>query len=207
MRSLILLICMGVLLGGCAVGNSHRYDLGDAELQVESSKTVAVAVVDARPYVLSGDKTPNFSGLMRGGFGNPFDVTTDSGRALAEDLTISIVSALKRDGVEAVAVPVGPTARGSDARTLLLASGADRCTLLTIREWKSDTYLNTGLFYNMTLEVLATDGTVLASKVLQGHDNLGASGMPADARVHVEAAVKTKLEAVFGSSDIKVALE
>jgi hypothetical protein len=85
---------MGVLLGGCAVDNSHRYDLGDAEFQVESNKTVAVAVVDTRPYVLSGEKTANFSGLMRGGFGNPFDVTTDSGRALAEDLTISIVRAL-----------------------------------------------------------------------------------------------------------------
>jgi hypothetical protein len=207
LRQLFLVVCFGVFLGGCAIGNTHRYNLGDADLSVNSTNSVAVATVDVRPYVLSGEKAPAFSGLFRGGFGNPFDVTTDSGRPLASDLTDSIVSALKRKGIEAMAVTISPKAGDSEARALLLASGADRCTLLTIREWKSDTYFNTGLTYDVTLEVLATDGTVMASKELQGHDNLGASGVPGDARIHVEKAVKGKLEEIFGSPEIKAALQ
>ena len=202
-----MVVWLGVLLGGCAIGNTHRYNLGDADLPVKSSNSVAVAVVDVRPYVLAGDKAPDFSGLFRGGLGNPFDVTTETGRPLASDLTDSIVSALERKGIQAAAVAVSPKTSNSEAHALLLASGADRCTLLTIREWKSDTYFNTGLTYDMTLEVLAADGTVMASSVLQGHDNLGASGVPADARVHVEKAVKGKLEAIFGAPEVTVALQ
>lgn len=207
MRNLVFAICTAVLLGGCAVGNSHRYDLGDAELNVDSEKSIAIGVVDLRSYVISGEKAPNFSGLFRGGFGNPFDVTTDSGRPLAEDLGQSIVAALKRSGVDAQAVPVAPKTTAEDARALILASGSDRCALLRIREWKSDTYFNTGLTYDLTLDVLSSDGTLMASKELQGHDNLGASGVPGDARVHVEKAVKEKLEILFAEADVKASLE
>src|SRR3546814_17022357 len=134
MRNLAFVLCMGVLLGGCAVGNTHRYDLGDAQFQVNSSKSIAVAVVDVRPYVLDGDKAPDFSGLMRGGFGNPFDVTTDSGQPLSADFTASIVAALQRDGNAAVAVPIAPNTGEADARHPLLASGAGSCPLPPHRE-------------------------------------------------------------------------
>src|SRR3546814_13503229 len=119
MRNLAFVLCMGVLLGGCAVGNTHRYDLGDAQFQVNSSKSIAVAVVDVRPYVLDGDKAPDFSGLMRGGFGNPFDVTTDSGQPLAADFTAFIVAALQRARIPAVSVPLTPNpAETKDRRAL-----------------------------------------------------------------------------------------
>ncbi|WP_340115557.1 hypothetical protein [Pelagibius sp. 7325] len=207
MRHVVFVLCFAGFLGGCAIGNSHRYDLGDADLKVESDKSVAVAVVDLRPYVLSGEKEPRFSGLFRGGFGNPFDVTTDSGRPLTEDLSQSVVTALKRSGVDAVTVAVAPKTATAEARALVQASGADRCALLQVREWKSDTYFNTGLTYDLTLDVLAGDGTLLASKEIQGHDNLGPAGVPGDARVQVERAVKEKLETLFANPDIKNAVE
>ncbi len=206
MRRVVLAVFAMMLLGGCAIGNSHRYDLGDANLAVHSDKSIAVAVVDLRPYVLSGEKAPDFSGLFRGGFGNPFDVTTGTGHPLADDLSQSIVTALKRASVEAEIVAVTPKSSAPEARAAILASGADRCTLLQIREWKSDTYFNTGLTYDVTLDVLSRDGVLLASKMLQGHDNLGPSGVPGDARVHVEKAVKEKLEALFSDAEIEAAL-
>lgn len=58
----------------------------------------------------------------------------------------------------------------------------------------------------MTLEVLANDGSVMASQVLQGHDNLGPAGVPADARVAVEKAIKAKLEELFTAPEIQAAL-
>ncbi len=207
MRGLAAVVCLAFLLSACAVGNSHRYDLGNAEFELDSEKSVAVSVVDLRPYVVDGDKEPKFTGLFRGGFGNPFDVTTNSGRPLAEDLTNSIVAALKRDGIDAKAVQVKAQTNEAGARSLILASQADRCSVLYVREWKSDTYFNTGLDYNLMLEVLSSDGSVIASQVVKGHDNLGPAGVPADARVAVEEAVKAKLEALFNAAEIQAAFD
>lgn len=131
MQKFVLLAFIGVFLGGCAIGNTHRYDLGDASFDLESKNTVAISVVDLRPYILSGDKLPNFVGLLRGGFGNPFDVTTDSDRPLAEDMTISIVESLKKDNIRAIAVPVSASTDEAAARSLLLNAKADRFALLT----------------------------------------------------------------------------
>jgi len=122
-------------------------------------------------------------------------------------LSQSVVTALKRSGVDAVTVAVAPKTAMAEARALVQASGADRCALLLVREWKSDTYFNTGLTYDLTLDVLAGDGTLLASKEIQGHDNLGPAGVPGDARVKVERAVKEKLETLFANPDIKAAVE
>jgi len=49
--------------------------------------------------------------LSRGGFGNPFDVTTQSGRPLASDLSGSIVASLKGKDVDARAIELKPTVR------------------------------------------------------------------------------------------------
>jgi hypothetical protein len=108
LRKSILIVGLGLLLGACAIGNTHRYDLGDASFAIESDETVAVTVVDLRPYVVSGDKTPDFAGLMRGGFGNPFDVTTAAGKPLAEDMTSSIVASLMASNVKAFGVSAPP---------------------------------------------------------------------------------------------------
>ncbi|MGD1879213.1 MAG: hypothetical protein ACFB13_17130 [Kiloniellaceae bacterium] len=207
MKKLFLVACMTLVLGGCAVGNTHRYDLGDAEFVLDTEKSVAVAVVDLRTYVLSDEKPPAFVGLQRGGYGNPFDVMTDSGHGLAEDLTTSIVSSLAAAGVQAVGVPVPQKSTEAEARQLLAAVSADRCTLLMVREWRADTYFNTGLDYDITLAVLTPEGVELAKTTLQGHDNLGSSMVPADARVYAETAVRSKLEAIFGDPEIKGALK
>lgn len=65
------------------MGNKHQYIGSDPELLVTTTYATAVAVQDRRPYVLDGDKDADFVGIQRGGFGNPFDVITTSGRPLA----------------------------------------------------------------------------------------------------------------------------
>lgn len=207
MRKIFWVIVLGLLVEGCAIGNTHRYDLGDAAFRVNSDKTVAVTTVDLRPYVLSGDKGPSFVGLQRGGFGNPFNVNTSSGRPLAEDMTTSIVAALEKSNVRALAVTTPTNTQEAGARDLLLAAEADRFILFLVREWKADTYLNTGLPHDVTLKVLQRDGTELAEKTLNGRDNLGASMVPADARVHTEAAFRHKLEAAINDPGVAAALQ
>tara|TARA_A100001037_G_C14924371_1_gene533143 strand:+ start:189 stop:476 length:288 start_codon:yes stop_codon:yes gene_type:complete len=76
----ILAIC--ILSGGCAVGVQHSYSAADTKFDItaDSRVTVAVAMHDRRPYIVSGDKAGNFVGLQRAGFGTPCDLTTESSK-------------------------------------------------------------------------------------------------------------------------------
>ena len=141
-------------LGGCAIGN--RYDYGNAisGLPVSGSGKLAVNVVDARPYVLSGDKKPDFVGLQRGGFGNPFDVRTGSGRPLADEMRDAIAKALQQQGFAVVG--------GTEA--------APRKLELRVLEWKTDVMMKMKTTYDLQLSVFDTSGALVAQSKTKGED-------------------------------------
>ena len=58
---------LALILGGCAFGRSHSD--GSAPLG-------PAGVSSGGAIATSGDKPGKFEGLMRGGFGSPFDVNT-----------------------------------------------------------------------------------------------------------------------------------
>jgi hypothetical protein len=152
-------------------------------------------------------QTLQFVGLSRGGYGNPFDITTASKRPLAEDVTDSVVTALQKARNSAIAVPAIPKSSVEDARAFLLKAEADRFALLTFRQWKSDAWFSIGLDYEMNLEILSKDGSELARTSISGHDNLGTAVVPKDVRVAAETAIRDKLEIIFNEPAIKSALE
>lgn len=166
----------------------------------------AVATHDQREYVRSGDKDPDFVGLQRGGFGNPFDVRTADDRPMADGMTTAIVSTLARKGFQAQPVALTHTLSAPDVRQRIAEAGAERGVLLTLREWKSDTALRVGLTYDITLSVLDRTGAVLAEKALQGRDNLGPILVPSDAERAVAGAFKTKLEQLLDDRKVSAAL-
>lgn len=141
-------------LGGCAVGNRYDYGSAISGLPVSGSGKLAVDVVDARPYVLSGDKKPDFVGLQRGGFGNPFDVRTGSGRPLADEMRDSIAKALQQQGFTVVG--------GTDA--------APRKMELRVFEWKTDVMMKMKTSYDLQLSVFDDGGALLAQSKTQGED-------------------------------------
>ena len=158
-----LLARMGILcvvatlllaLAGCAVGN--RYDYGNAigGLPVSGSGKLALDVVDARPYVLSGDKNPDFVGLQRGGFGNPFDVRTGSGRPLAAEMRDAIAKALQQQGFSVVG--------GTES--------APRKLELRVLEWKTDVMMKMKTTYDLQLSVFDASGALLAQSKTKGED-------------------------------------
>jgi hypothetical protein len=98
MRITLVLVAFGFLVSGCAVGVKHDYSLGDLDIEVDKNARVAIAVHDRRSYVRLGDKAPDFVGLSRGGFGNPFDVTTVSGGPLADDIAAAIATSIRAKG-------------------------------------------------------------------------------------------------------------
>ena len=203
----IVLICL--FLGACAVGNKHDYSGTAPEVMVRSGNSVAVGVHDQRPYVVSGNKTEMFVGLSRGGFGNPFDVTTASGNPLADDIRATIAQILKRNGIAVKEIAIRPTQSGVAARQVLATTGQARSLLLTLVEWKSDTYMNTALIYDVRLVVFDATGKVLADEVLRGRDNLGGSGVnpPGHANDAVPAAYRKKLEELLTNPAVRKGLE
>ncbi len=167
-----------------------------------------MATQDRREYVLSGDKDPQFVGLQRGGYGNPFDVRTSNDRPLAEDMTTAIVAAIAKRGFQPVPVLVLPSADAAQVRQALFKDGVERALLLTLREWKSDTYVNVGLPYDITLVVMDKTGAVVGEKRLQRRDNLGGSfwSPPSHAEKTVPLAFKAKLEELLSDPAIAGAL-
>ena len=166
-----------LLLGGCAYGVKHDYDQKGLDLGTTTSASVAVGTLDHRPYVVNGQKGQDFVGLSRGGFGNPFDVTTQSGKPLASDISNAIVASMKGKGVDAKAVELKPALSFAEASASLRAAGAQRSVLLRLLEWKADTMINVGLNYDIDLRVFDKDGNLLTTKLQQGRENLG-SGDP-----------------------------
>jgi hypothetical protein len=168
-------------LAGCAVGQKFSYADGQIALLASNSDTPAViAVLDQRPYIVSRDKRENFVGLSRGGWGNPFNVTTRSGAPMAVDMATAVARALEARGQPAgvVVVPVSGGIEG--AKQQLMKSGAERLLLFTLREWKTDTMARTGLWFDVTLDVFDSTGETLASKHLVGKEVAGGSIVSAE---------------------------
>jgi hypothetical protein len=198
-----------LLFGACAVGNKHAYHSVVASVPSSGADQIAVATHDQRPYIISGNKAPQFVGLSRGGYGNPFDVTTEDGRSLAEDMTQAIVNSLNQKGYHSVPVVVTAADGAAVAREKLVQVDAERAVLLTLREWKSDTYVSTTITYDVTLTVLSRAGEVIGESRLQGEDNLGKDVInpPALAKKVTPAAFKAKLEQLFSEPTIVAALQ
>jgi len=207
MRRLVVVVPLVALtLTGCAVGNRYAYQGVVASPQVSGTSAVTVATHDQRDYVRSGSKDPQFVGMQRGGFGNPFDVRTADDKPLADAMTTALVNTLAKKGFRAQPVIVAHSVAAADARQQAVRAGADRAVVLTLQEWKSDTAMRVRLLYDMTMTVLDKTGGVLAEKRLQGDDNLGAASLPSQVGDIVAAAFKTKLEQLLDDPGVAGAL-
>lgn len=208
-RLTLTVLALVWIVTGCAVGNKYAYHDVSPELMVRTSNKVSVATCDQRSYIQNGEREPNFVGLQRGGYGNPFRVTTASGRTLAEDMTATIVSALQQKGVQAIPIVAGPKDSDQAVVAAMKKSAAQRHLFLTLKQWRSDCYTNVSLAYDAQLKVLDASGRLLAEKRIQGKDNLGGNAWnpPAHARVAVPNALKEKLEKLLNDQNINAALK
>lgn len=152
----LLVVALVLPLGACAVGNRYDYRNAIAGLPVSGTGSIAVDVVEARPYVVSGEKGRDFTGLQRGGFGNPFDVRTSTGGPLVDEMRTAIVAALQRQGFS-VAAPGGTAPRKLELRVL---------------EWKTDVMMRMSVLYDLVLNILDGQGKLLASSSTKGEDVL-----------------------------------
>jgi hypothetical protein len=140
---------------------------------------------DLRSYVISGDKDEDFAGLARSGYGIPYDIGIESNRPLAQEMADVIAAALRGgSGATVKTVNLSPKMGRTDVIRAMTSAGTDQSLLLSVREWKTDTYGATGLAYDLELEALNAQGQVLAKPSTSGEEELGGSAWMFDPQSH-----------------------
>ncbi|MFC4699972.1 hypothetical protein ACFO4O_07385 [Glaciecola siphonariae] len=204
----LTLLSVILLTGGCAAGNKYNYVAEDVGLPIKASSNtlVGVGAQDSRPYVLNGDKPAKFVGLQRGGFGNPFDVTTGSQRGFTDDLAGIVGKMLQKSDFSTA---LNTSFSSSDEfLAALKASGASRGVYIDVREWKTDIYAKITLHYDLELSVYDRNGEVLAQSLQQGKEPIGGASMSQSANARsASLALATKISYLFNDANVKAALQ
>jgi len=182
-------VAIVAFLGGCAVGNTYDFQSTAMQLPVKGAgQELNVKVIDNRPYVLNGKKAPSFIGLQRGGYGNPFDVNTSSGRPLSEEFRVAISRALENSSYN-------------------VNDSADKTVELTVREWKTDAMMKLRLIYDLTLSILTSDDELVASVTDAGDEVLGGASFESANSQSASSGFNRKISRLFNREEIRDALE
>jgi len=150
-----------------------------------AEKNVALSVVEARPYVLSGNKLPKFEGIIRGGMGIPYTIYRPN--RPEEERFVDLLAGMIRDGlseagvnVTVVAMPLGATAE--DALKKMSATGAGRNVVVEVLEsnWMLNPYRQDAKYYsykyNFAVHVAGADLKAQSSRfaaLLEDKDGVG----------------------------------
>ena len=101
---ILLLIVFALGLNGCAVGQKVALG-GVVEITTVDGAALypfSVSVIESRPFVLSGDKTPDFIGKYRALSGIPWDVCTEGNIPLATQMRNDLTTYLINSGFPVV---------------------------------------------------------------------------------------------------------
>lgn len=194
----IALLCTFVTLGGCAFGNKITYSGARPDIVMHGDKSVAVAVHDQRPYVIAGDKGPQFVGLLRSMYGIPYNVNTPNDVPLADEMAKVIADALAARGFKTTTVRIGFDKSRHAAQEMMQQAGTERGVLVTLKQWETDTYFGTSLEYDVRVTVFGQDGQELANAEFKGDDDIG--------KMKPALAFQRRVEDWFANADIVAAL-
>lgn len=197
MKSIALVWTMLLGFAGAAIAAPPPPIL---KLTVPFEGPMALAVLDARPDVINGERKETFIGLSRSLYGIPYPAHTQSKKPFAQDLSNLVTRALRLGKTPAEAVIVSPFSGRQAAVEALRKNGAERLILLEIRDWWSDTLVHTDLHYDLALTVFNAQGQEIGSTSVMGHDELGKRQRPE--RRDVMASTNNILETLFAADAV-----
>jgi hypothetical protein len=177
-RVFALVVCsLALLLPACIpYGATHEYEEVGLSLTAQGSGRLAVAVLDARPYINSNEKSPKFVGVQRDAIGLPFNVETRSGRPFADDCLLVITRALQSRGYDTTSVITSNRDAPDAVRQRLLSSGG-RSLLVRVVDWKLDSYDSSKLYFDLDAQVLSAAGEVLGRSRVLGANEVKGNGL------------------------------
>jgi hypothetical protein len=199
------LTAVALMLASC--GNLYRINYSNikADLSYSGSRSVSIGVLDQRPYVLSGQNDPKYVGTMRGGYGNPFDLWTQSNLRLADEMASTVADSLRSKGFNVMTVKAAVGKDNSSMLSEMKSSGAERLVFVEIKDWWSNYYPasfgaeKTELIMNVELKVLDRSRRVLGSGRLKGIA-IPPSGWPKDT---IPGFYQKKMTELLNDQDVK----
>ena len=198
----------GMLVAGCASGSSVAYDRVQVNLPFVGKKHVAVAALDQRAAVKSGERAGNFTGTVRSGT-DTSTVATASGRAFADDLSEVVARGLGRSGYRVDRLTPDASQSKQQVFDALAATGASHLVLLVVHEWQTVTFQNTEVRYDLALEVRNPAGALQGESSRRGSDQLPPTHSDSeDARERAnQSALEQKLNLLFAEPRVVAAFE
>lgn len=147
LERLMPLLVLSVSVVGCVFGQSFQFNYvppKDAP-QVGHGKTVVLLpVIDNRPYVLSKVETPDYVGVLRNGYLQPYRVNTSDGRPFADVVQEAVQRDLASAGYHVV--------RGTHT------DAGSRALLVTVSDFASDMN-ETNILVSVDFMVQVVDGS------------------------------------------------
>ncbi|MBU1566173.1 MAG: hypothetical protein KJ630_11155 [Proteobacteria bacterium] len=181
------------LFAGC---RATKYDLTKAHLKTnfQGSGKLAIGVQDLRPFVVDRKKLPTHIGPHRLGTGMPRDADTKSGKTLAEDITTILASSFTANGFQVTQFPISTNDNQEALIKQKVASFYDKIIVLTLKQFRSDSWAEVELQWEIKMSVYDGKGTLLAEKDSAGfEEGLKRNYMGAISRGQAEKAITDKL--------------
>lgn len=196
----------GGSLGPIVSGGKHDVAGIYLSLPATSPVSVAVAVVDRRPYVVDGKESPEFLGTERAPWSQTVDIKTQSGRPMADDLAEVVAGALTRAGAGATALPQPRGTTDAEALAALQAQGADRLLVIAMHEWRSDSYTRVVMKWHFEATVFDASGNALGRSRSAGNTPVGGTVAADDSNQMTQRELRRQLANLLGDPAITRAL-
>lgn len=202
---------LALLVSACAIGNTYDYSKAKVDVAANTDRVVAIGVRDRRPYILDEDKSADFIGLQRAGFGNPYSVYTTTGNAMATDFTTAISRAFSQKGINAKPVAVTDLVgssefNGAQVSRLARKYGAEKVLIFRVTEWKTDRYARTTFDYDVRATVFDKGGELLATALEEGRKVEVVTGLSASVEAFSNDQFQKIMSSLVNDEDIRQAL-
>jgi hypothetical protein len=206
--NVIFIGLIAIWLTSCVVARKAQYDKLVANVEVQSTKSIAIGVLDHREHVLTNGKPVDFVGYLRSTAGIPYPIGTKSLKPLATDFASSIQETLTTKGFKCSVVTTVPKDAENDIVDKLKTSGSELSILFVLNSWWTDTYMATLLSYDVSVTVCDKNGTRLATKKFaESKKAIGANIWGTEYQKYIPEACKNVLGIIFNDAEIKKALQ
>lgn len=218
LHRLVLTLGLVAALGACQAGGAldtalegtfagaYDYAALEVPLRLTPAGSVAVTVIDQRPYVVNGDEPPSFVGNLPGRYGNIVDAKTASGRPLAELVGEALARALERRGADVSALPLGHGTPGREALAALSATGAERLVIVRIGEWQTEARVRVSARWELEATVHDRAGELLGRRAIRGSETIGTTDIEEESGPLAVSALAARLARLLGDPAITGAL-
>jgi len=204
---LVGVLCLIIGLSACS--GKKTYDLTRVQLapDIHGNGKILLLNQDQRPFVLTGEKPAAYVGRQFNGYGIPSDVVTKSGKPVGEDFSYVFAGVLEAGGYEVETANVQSAADFNLQQTDYWGSDYDLIIAFLLKNWRTETYLETEFSYDIEVRLYDSKGELLVTKdfsAFNESDTLSTTG------ARVQAAVNKDISGIYyqilNNSEIKALL-